>query len=47
MLNNEMYLEKLLELKDSFSVKVITGIRGVGKTTLLSIFADTQKKLYI
>ena len=39
-----MYLEKLLELKDSFSVKVITGIRGVGKTTLLSIFADTLKK---
>ena len=44
MLNNEMYLEKLLELKDSFSVKVITGMRGVGKTTLLSIFADTLKK---
>ena len=43
VLNNEMYLEKLLELKDSFSVKVITGIRGVGKTTLLKIFADTLK----
>ena len=44
MLNNEVYLKKLLEFKDSFSVKVITGMRGVGKTTLLSMFADTLEK---
>ena len=44
MLNNEVYLQKLLDCKDSFSVKVITGIRGVGKTTLLSMFADTLEK---
>ena len=44
VLNNEMYLKKLLTLKDHFSIKVITGIRGVGKTTLLSMFADTLKQ---
>ena len=44
VLNNETYLEKLIDLKDSFSVKVITGMRGVGKTTLLSMFADTLKE---
>ena len=44
MLNNEVYLKKMLELKDSFSVKVITGVRGIGKTTLLKMFADTLEK---
>ena len=44
VLNNEMYLKNLLSLKDHFSIKVITGIRGVGKTTLLSMFADTLKQ---
>lgn len=43
MLNNEMYLEKLNYFKDNFSIKVITGMRGVGKTTLLLMFADTLK----
>ena len=43
VLNNELYLEKLITFKDNFSVKVITGMRGVGKTTLLSMFADTLK----
>ena len=44
MLNNKIYLEKLLTFKDSFSVKVITGMRGIGKTTLLSMFADILEK---
>ena len=44
VLNNKIYLEKLLAFKDSFSVKVITGMRGIGKTTLLSMFADTLEK---
>ena len=43
VLNNELYLEKLIKFKDNFAVKVITGMRGVGKTTLLSMFADTLK----
>ena len=34
----------MIEFKDNFSVKVITGMRGVGKTTLLSMFSDTLKK---
>lgn len=37
------YLEKLLELKNNFSVKIITGIRGVGKTTLLKAFAESLR----
>ena len=44
MSNNDVYLKKLLNCKDNFSVKVITGIRGVGKTTLLSTFAETLKQ---
>ena len=44
MLNEVSYLEKLLQLKDSFSVKVITGIRGVGKTHLLMTFIEELKK---
>ena len=44
VLDNEMYLKKLLTLKEHFSIKVITGIRGVGKTKLLSMFADTLRQ---
>ena len=44
VINNEMYLKKLLQFKDHFSIKVITGIRGVGKTTLLSMFAEALKE---
>ena len=43
MVNSKLYLNELLKLKDHFSIKVITGIRGVGKTTLLSMFADYLK----
>lgn len=34
------YLQRLLELKSNFSVKIITGVRGVGKSTLLRSFAE-------
>ena len=44
MLTSTTYLEKLLQLKDNFTVKVITGLRGVGKTNLLLTFAETLKK---
>ena len=43
MLDNAMYLEKLINFKDNFSIKIITGMRGIGKTTLLLMFADTLK----
>ena len=39
-MEQNFYLEKLLELKNNFSVKIISGIRGVGKTTLLKTFAE-------
>ena len=44
MLASTTYLEKLLQLKDNFTVKVITGLRGVGKTNLLLTFAETLRK---
>ena len=39
-MKNKMYLEKMIDLKEDFSVKVLTGVRGVGKSTLLARFAD-------
>lgn len=39
----QRYLEKLLRLKNNFSVKIITGILGAGKTTLLKDFAENLK----
>ena len=34
------YLEKLLKLRDNFSIKVITGFRGTGKSFLLKRLAE-------
>ena len=39
-MEQNFYLSKLLKLKDNFSVKIISGVRGVGKTTLLKAFAE-------
>ena len=39
-MEQNFYLGKLLELKDNFSVKIISGVRGVGKTTLLNAFKE-------
>ena len=39
-MNQNFYLKRLLELKDNFSVKVIAGACGVGKSTLLKAFAE-------
>lgn len=33
-------MSRLLTLKNNFSVKVISGVRGVGKSTLLKMFAE-------
>ena len=43
MIRQELYLDKLIELKDHVSIKVIAGIRGIGKTTLLSLFIESLK----
>lgn len=38
-LEQNFYLEKLSELEENFSVKIISGVRSSGKTTLLKNFA--------
>lgn len=40
MINRDMYLEKLKSFKDKRLIKVITGIRRCGKSTLFRIFQD-------
>lgn len=42
-MEENFYLNKLLALKDNFSVKIITGVRGVGKSTLLKNFAENLR----
>ena len=38
-MEQNFYTDKLFGLKENFSVKIISGLRGVGKTTLLKNFA--------
>lgn len=40
MINRETYLSRLRQLKDQHVIKVITGIRRSGKSTLLAAFKD-------
>lgn len=40
MKNRELYLKKLLEHKDSDLIKIITGVRRCGKSSLLILFKD-------
>ncbi|MDR1018402.1 MAG: ATP-binding protein, partial [Lachnospiraceae bacterium] len=42
-MRREMYLEKLMEFKDTKLIKVITGIRRCGKSTLLFQFQEQLK----
>lgn len=42
-MERSFYSDKLLKLKENFSVKVISGVRGVGKSTLLKNFAETLR----
>ena len=39
-INRPEYLQKLIEFKDKDLVKIITGIRRCGKSTLLDLFED-------
>ncbi len=43
MLDYTLYLDKLQKSKDNFSIKVITGMRGTGKTNLLLAFINVLK----
>lgn len=38
MKNRDLYLHRLIEFKDKRLIKVITGLRRSGKSTLLSLF---------
>ena len=40
MINREEYLEKLIAFKDKQLIKVVTGIRRCGKSTLFKLFQD-------
>lgn len=43
MINRPNYMEKLLRWQDEDVIKVVTGIRRCGKSTLLELFADDLK----
>ena len=40
MINRQEYLDKLISLKDKQIIKIVTGIRRCGKSTLLDLFAE-------
>lgn len=44
MVEREMYLKKLKSLKDKQIIKVITGVRRCGKSTLLELYKNYLKK---
>lgn len=44
MINRPIYLNKLIAFKDKEPIKVITGIRRCGKSSLLALYADYLKK---
>ena len=39
MIDRPIYLQKLIDFKDKEQIKVITGIRRCGKSSLLELFA--------
>ena len=45
MIKREEYLEKLRQLKDANLIKVVTGIRRCGKSTLLKQFQDELRNM--
>ena len=44
MIERKEYLEKLIKWKDKDLIKVITGIRRCGKSTLFELYIDYLKK---
>ena len=47
MIKRDYYLNQLIKLKDQKVIKVITGIRRSGKSTLLALFRDELKNMGI
>ena len=45
MINRPIYLNKLISFKDHEAIKVITGIRRCGKSSILALFAEYLKSL--
>ncbi len=44
MVNRRLYMDKLIKLKDEKIIKVVTGIRRCGKSTLLQLFQDYLRR---
>ncbi len=44
MINRPLYLEKLKRLKDKHLIKVVTGIRRCGKSTILEMFRSVLRR---
>ena len=44
MINRKRYLEELISFKDKDLIKVITGIRRCGKSTLFDLYCDYLRK---
>jgi predicted AAA+ superfamily ATPase len=44
VINREIYLEQLQRLKDVHIIKVVTGLRRSGKSTLLEMLAQQIRK---
>ena len=44
MIKRKNYLEKLIAWKDEKVIKVVTGIRRCGKSTLLDLYKEYLKK---
>ena len=44
MINREEYLNYLIKLQDKQIIKIITGIRRCGKSTLLALYRDYLKQ---
>lgn len=47
MIQRKSYLEKLLELKDKPLIKVLTGMRRSGKSSILKLYSEALKKMDI
>lgn len=45
MIDRPGYLEKLLRWKDRDVIKVVTGVRRCGKSTLLTLFMSELERL--
>ena len=44
MINRKEYLDELIRWKNQDLIKVVTGIRRCGKSTLFELFIDYLKK---